>query len=94
MNNNATRLAQSASALGAGLLGLGIGAKWGNNVAGGVAIAAIVAGGLIHLSGMYITQMKNRPDKGQGYAIALWIAAWICLIGLIGLAVYLIMKKN
>lgn len=89
--DNTTRLAQSASALGAGILGFGIGAKWGMEM-GKLATLAIVPGAVIHVYGMYIMQMKNRTAKTYGVAKLLWISAWICLLALLAIGIYLIIR--
>jgi hypothetical protein len=60
--NNPARLAQSASALGAGMLGFGLGAKWGN-VIFSYAIIIVVIGAVFHIWGMYMMQMKNQSKN-------------------------------
>lgn len=87
-NTNANKLAQSASALGAGILGFGLGAKWGFGL-GNYALIFIIAGAVFHIYGMYIMQMKIRSAKIDGVAKALWISAWLCLIALIIIIIYL-----
>jgi hypothetical protein len=87
------QLAPSASALGAGLLGFGIGAKWGNVVTD-YAFLVIIAGVFIHVFGMYIMQMKDVTAKTTGIAKALWISAWICLLALIAIIIYLFLGKK
>lgn len=86
-----TRLAQSASALGAGILGFGLGAKWGEVVIN-YALAVIIAGAIIHVAGMYVMQLKNTSSNATGIAKVLWISAWICLIALIGIIIYSLVK--
>jgi len=81
------QLAESASALGAGILGFGIGTKWGN-VISNYALLVILVGALIHVFGMYIMQMKDVTAKTTGISKALWISAWICLIALIAIIIY------
>lgn len=88
INSNTTQLAQSASALGAGILGFGIGAKWGS-IIGNYAFLIILVGAIFHIYGMYIMQMKNQNARTGGIAKALWISAWICLIALIVIVAYL-----
>jgi hypothetical protein len=90
-SNNHIRLAQSASALGAALLGFGIGAIWGNEMSRTILIPTLIIGAIIHVAGMYVTQMKNG-DKASGIAKMLWISAWLCLIILIGIFIYLLVK--
>lgn len=82
------KLAQSASALGAGLLGFGIGAKWGAGISSIILTFALFIGGFIHIAGMYVVQIKNQ-NKADAIAKILWISAWICLLALAGLFVYL-----
>ncbi len=89
--NDASRLAQSASALGAGILGFGIGAKWGMSI-GNYAFLIMLVGAIFHVYGMYIVQMKNHTAQTAGIAKALWISAWICLLLLMGLIVYLLIR--
>ena len=86
-------LAPSASALGAGLLGFGIGSKWGNVVTD-YAFLVIIVGVFIHVFGMYIMQMKDVTAKTTGIAKALWISAWICLLALIAIIIYLFLGKK
>jgi hypothetical protein len=90
--NKQSRLAQSASALGAGLLGFGIGTKWGN-VVGNYALLIIIVGAVIHVFGMYVMQMKDTSGKAKGLAKVLWVSAWICLIALVAIIVYLLIMK-
>jgi hypothetical protein len=92
-SSTSSRLAQSASALGAAILGFGIGAKWGSYISSPIAIATIIAGGIIHVLGMYLTQMKGTAEQ-TAYAKALWISAWICLASLLGLVVYLLIQNR
>ncbi|PTX13109.1 hypothetical protein C8N40_11331 [Pontibacter mucosus] len=83
--------AQSASALGAGILGFGIGAKWGY-IASDYAVFIILAGALLHLGGMYLTQMKNTASSSKAVKV-LWYSAWTCLVVLIGLIIYLLVES-
>ena len=85
------QLAQSASALGGGLLGFGIGSKWGNVITN---YAVIIVGAFIHVFAMYIMQMKDVTAKTTGIAKALWISAWICLLALVVIVVYLFVEKK
>lgn len=86
---NQQQFAQSASALGAGILGFGLGAKWGSIVSD-YALIIILAGAVLHVSGMYLTQMRNKSGATDNAAKVLWYSAWACLILLIGLVVYLL----
>ncbi|HKH60795.1 MAG TPA: hypothetical protein VKA49_08185 [Flavitalea sp.] len=88
-SQNNAKLAQSASALGAGLLGFGLGAKWGNVITD-YALIIIIVGAIFHVWGMYIMQMKKTNEKITHVAKALWISAWVCLIVLIGIMIYLL----
>ncbi|MER2999198.1 hypothetical protein [Pontibacter populi] len=89
---NQQQFAQSASALGAGILGFGLGAKWGS-IASDYAVVIILVGAVLHVSGMYLTQMKNTSNITNRAAKVLWYSAWVCLILLIGLLVYLLTKS-
>ena len=79
---NATRLAQSASALGAGILGFGLGAKWGGRFFE-YTIVIIVVGAILHIAGMYVMQLKKSPEESNRIAKLLWFSAWTCLIAII-----------
>ena len=92
-NQNSKQLAQSASALGAGILGFGLGAKWGLPVSH-YAIWIILAVAFFHIYGMYVMQMKDQGGKTQGIARVLWISAWICLIAVIVIILYLVLRKE
>ena len=87
------KMAQSASALGAGILGFGLGAKWGLEI-DRYAFLIIIVGAILHVYGMYIMQMKNPNERTQGIAKILWISAWICLISLIAIVIYLIFHNT
>lgn len=87
------RMAQSASALGAAILGFGLGAKWGSGMER-FAFLTITAGGIFHLYGIYIMQMKNHTMRTHGIAMILWLSAWICLIALIAIVIYLIILES
>jgi Na+/H+-translocating membrane pyrophosphatase len=87
------QLAQSASALGAGLVGFGLGAKWCNLISN-YALLIIAVGAVIHLLGMYTMQMKDTNGKATRLAKALWISAWICLIAPIAIVIYLLLSKK
>jgi hypothetical protein len=93
MNNIKTnQLAQSASALGAGILGFGIGARWASTMFS-YSLIIIIVGAFFHVFGMYIMQMKNAP-LASGIAKVIWISAWICLIALVLLIVYLLLVAH
>ncbi len=81
------KLAQSASALGAGLLGFGVGAKWGASLDNTILLVVLIAGTAIHVTGMYIMQMKE--ERVGHMAKLLWVTAWISLLALVGLFIYL-----
>lgn len=85
---NNIRLAQSASALGAGLLGFGLGAKWGAGIDSVFLLLILIFGAIIHIAGMYVVQMKD-PAKAGSIARLLWVTAWLCLLSLIGMFIYL-----
>jgi hypothetical protein len=81
------KLAQSASALGAGLLGFGIGAKWGAGLNSTLLLVILIVGACIHIGGMYVMQMRSQAKAGF-IAKLLWISAWICLLALVTLFAY------
>ncbi len=85
------QLAQSASAIGALILGIGIGAKWGTPLKS-FSIAILIIGAVLHIYGMYVSQMKNKSVRTGAYAKILWISAWVCLIALVALFIYLLLK--
>ena len=91
--NDTNKLAQSASALGAGLLGFGIGAKWGAGFSHTLLLVVLAIGAVIHVAGMYAMQMKERSKAGR-IAKILWITAWLCLLILVGLLIYIIIGKS
>jgi hypothetical protein len=91
-NKNYIKIAQSASALGAGILGFGLGARWGNVIAD-YAFIVIVAGALLHVWGMYVMQMRKDIRKANAVAKVLWISAWLCLIALVVITIYLVAGK-
>jgi hypothetical protein len=68
------RLAQSASSIGAAILGFGIGAQWGTPLKS-FAIIILVIGAIIHTYGMYLTQMKNKTERTSQIAKILWATA-------------------
>lgn len=90
--NDNKRIAQSASALGAGLLGFGLGASFGANINRFLILLVLILGGIIHIAGMYVLQMKNPSAKAGTMVRALWFTAWLCLLSLIALVVYLLLK--
>jgi NADH:ubiquinone oxidoreductase subunit 6 (subunit J) len=92
MTPNSVRLAQSASALGAGILGFGIGVIWGASVAT-YALIIVFVGAVLHVWGMYVMQLKEGTPKADQVAKLLWVSAWICLILLVGLVIYLTLSK-
>ena len=92
LNNNG-RLAQSASALGAALLGFAIGGMWGSEMSTTILIATLVIGAIIHVAGMYVMQMKDQAQIGT-IAKILWVTAWICLLSLLALFIYLAVTDN
>jgi hypothetical protein len=87
---NNIRLAQSASSLGAGLLGFGLGAKWGFKIDDSIVLIALIPGAIIHIAGMYLVQMKDA-DKAGTIARIIWITAWICLLILVGMFIYILL---
>jgi hypothetical protein len=91
-NKDNRRLAQSASALGAGLIGFGLGAYFGTGINHFILLFVIVFGSIIHIAGMYIMQMKDITAKTGVITKTLWLTAWLCLLSLIALVIYLLNK--
>lgn len=89
----AKQLAQSASAIGAAVLGFGIGAKWGADIQA-FSFIVIIIGAIIHTYGMYITQMKNGSQKNDTAAKVLWFSAWVCLVALVVAIIYLTITQS
>ena len=89
----AAQLAHSASAIGAAILGVGIGAQWGATLKS-YAVVILTVGAIIHVYGMYVTQMKNITVKTGELAKILWITAWICLISLAAIFFYLLAQQK
>ena len=89
-SNTTTKLAQSASALGAALQGLGIGAKWGTAINSTMLLVVLIVGAFIHIAGMYVMQMKSK--QAGTFTTVLWVSAWICLLTLVGLFIYMVIK--
>jgi hypothetical protein len=83
------QLAQSASAIVAAILGFGIGAKWGVGVQA-FSVFIIVIGAIIHTYGMYVMQMKSGSQKTNTAAKLLWVSAWVCLVALVVLFIYML----
>lgn len=92
-DSNYTKLAQSASAIGAAILGFGLGSKWGV-VVSDYANLILITGAIIHVWGMYILQMRTGNKKINAVSTALWISAWLCLIILVGIVLYLLIKRH
>jgi hypothetical protein len=90
-NRNYEKLAQSASSLGAALLGFGIGGIAGNAMDRLILVATLVIGAVIHLAGMYVIQIKNVNRAGM-FAKILWLSAWICLLAVVAIVLYLIIQ--
>ncbi|MBL7914306.1 MAG: hypothetical protein JNL49_04600 [Bacteroidia bacterium] len=87
------KMAQSASALGAGILGFGLGAKLGLKI-DSYAILIIIVGAIFHVYGMYIMQMKDYNKRTLGIVKVLWISAWICLVVLAAIVIYLLSQNK
>lgn len=88
------QLAQSASALGAAILGFGVGALWGQIISSTILVITMMAGAVLHVAGMYIVQMKNVNKDASGVAKLLWISAWVCLLALVTLFIYLLITRS
>jgi len=52
----------------------------------------IIIGAIIHIAGMYVMQMNDTTEKSTGIAKVLWISAWLCLIALIAVIIYLLIE--
>ena len=89
--SSTSKIAQSASAIGAAILGFGAGIEFGTKLIG-YGIWIIVIGALIHVYGMYLIQMKNA-NKNTGIAKLLLVTAWICLIALVATIIYLSIRS-
>ena len=89
MNRQGSRLKQAelASAVGAGVLGLGLGALLAAQVRPYL-VATLVVGSLVHGWGMWD---RHRLDTETETVTPRWAKAlyWTCWIALAGLAVYL-----
>ena len=85
------QLAQSASSLGAAILGFGVGSMWGNIFNTTIIISTMVIGAILHTAGMYILQLKNTGSRSGFIAKVLWITSWICLISIV--IIFLILKS-
>jgi hypothetical protein len=86
-------LAQSASALGAGIPGFGLGVMWGFHISA-YARPVIITGAFLHLYGMYVMQMRNKNERRYGTARIPWISAWICLLALAVIIIYFILNNR
>ena len=91
--SKSVQLAQSASSIGAAILSFGIGAQWGTPIKS-FAVIILVIGAIIHTYGMYVIQIKNKTDRTGRLAKIVWISAWLCLIALVALFVYLIVQHK
>lgn len=90
--NDPTKLAQSASALGAAILGFGLGMKFGSYITA-YSLIIILVGAIIHVAGMYVVQMKDNTAAAGKAARFLLATAWICLIALLAIILFLIFSK-
>lgn len=88
---DSTRLAQSASALGAGILGFGLGAKWGGKLLE-YAVVIIIIGAILHIAGMYVMQLKNKPGQFSTIEKIVWLSAWVCLIAIVILFIFFALR--
>jgi NADH:ubiquinone oxidoreductase subunit 6 (subunit J) len=86
------KIAQSASALGAGILGFGLGSKWGYTITA-YAFIVIIVGAILHVWGMYVMQMRKDERRANAAARVVWVTAWICLIALVFIIAYLLIWK-
>ena len=88
--NPRLKRAELMSALGAGLIGFGLGALTASFVAD-LAVLVLIAGALMHGWGMYD---KHAAERNLGRAETLWMRAlyWSCWLILAGLAAALIFR--
>jgi hypothetical protein len=80
------KLAQLTSSIGAGILGVGIGAMIARPLAGleGVVIAV---GLILHLWGMVDNHRAERGSPQPSWATVTYWACWIGLVALIGIVI-------
>lgn len=85
------KLAELTSGIGALVLGVGLGARFGR-LFSSIAIPILVIGIVMHAWGMFD---KNRIEKGAGtlprFELYLY---WVCWILLLALAAYLVFSKS
>jgi hypothetical protein len=91
--NVTVKMAQSASALGAGLLGFAIGGKWGYIINNTILVITLSVGAVLHVYGMYIIQMKKENKLTGPIAKTLWLTAWVCLLALILVFIYFLIYR-
>jgi hypothetical protein len=84
------RFAELSSSVGAGVLGIGIGAYFGENLAAW-AIPLLIAGAATHAVGM---GDKHRLERSAGEMRPRWatVLYWICWLALLGLAIVLVAR--
>jgi hypothetical protein len=88
--NSRLRFAELTSGVGAGVLGIGIGAYFGEELAAW-AVPLLIAGAATHAVGM---ADKHRLEQSAGETRPSWATAlyWICWLALLGLAVGLVAR--
>mgnify|MGYP001612230182 CR=1 FL=1 len=82
------RLAELSSSLGAGVLGLGLGALLASQLHG-LGVPIIVIGLILHVWGMTDKHRLEHDQARQWWSAALY---WICWVALAGLATVLIVR--
>ena len=80
-----------ASSAGAGILGAGIGALFGDRLRPGAAPLLLV-GAVLHGWGML---SRRAQERVEGVALPAWSVAvwWLCWAALLALAVYLVVRR-
>jgi hypothetical protein len=84
-SNSRIRLADLTSSVGAGVLGIGLGAYFGARLHS-LAVPVLVAGAAMHAVGMLD---KHRLERSLGVGRPWWSTSlyWLCWLGLAALAV-------
>lgn len=77
------KLAELASSIGAGVMGVGIGLLIATT-AGGLAVPAVAIGLALHLWGMVDKHRAERASPQPAWSVATYWLCWIALAGLVG----------
>jgi hypothetical protein len=90
-SDSRARLADLTSSIGAGVLGIGLGAYFGSKLHS-LAVPVLVAGAAMHAVGMLD---KHRLERSLGVARPPWWSAalyWLCWVALAALAVAVVRR--